>query len=237
MNGVEFSARYSYPPCRLGHCGTRSFPAIFELYLEKKIDQWDLKKELEKFMVPTSYLRLIAEHAKKEPFDYEVVEAFWLGNQLLETVPHKALAQFIKEDLVRAGLKKDRARHLAENLPEKSLAHHSFHAMYIQFVSEKVPRTHNSFDLCRIGYGTVQYASEDFLKLDYRALLYKNKQYFLGKTGKRIRPGFVKDAERGDVVSTHWGAAIEKITERQSRNLENYTQRTISVVNEFNAMV
>ena len=230
MNGIELQARYSYAPCCLGYCGPRSFPAIFEGYLREKIDLSELKKEVDKFVVPCSYRALIAKHTNSDPDSYEVTEALWIGNKMLDNVPALALRDFIKTDLVKTGLDKFRAEKLAKNMPTTIVPHHSFHTLYIQFVSEEVPRDIDSFDQCKIGWGKVIGKTTNTLELEYSQLFF-SKQFYLEKSNKTIKRGFVTDVKIGDFVSTHWGSAVQVITKRQVANLSYYTQKIIDAIN------
>ncbi len=230
-DGIELQAKYSYVPNSFGYCGPKSFYAIYDLYQKGEVDIWDLKKELEKFVIPMSYLKLIASSNGKEIFDYEVVEAFWIGNQLLQNVKFDDLKNFIIHDLVKVGLKKNRAIQLSENLPKNLVPNHFFHVLYIQFITDKVKRHLGNFDNCHIGWGRVKHAGDNYLKLDYFPLLKKSGQYYIGKGSKKVLKGFVKNPLAGDFISVHWGSAIQKLTERQLRNIEYYTNLNLKRIN------
>ncbi|MBI5223554.1 hypothetical protein HY990_03970 [Candidatus Micrarchaeota archaeon] len=233
MNGIELQARYSYTPCSLGYCGTNSFPAVFESYLKGESDQSVLQHELEKFLVPTSYRLLIAKYASADPYSYEVVESLWVGNGLLDSVPESALRTLIRTDLVHAGMRQERAEKLAKQMPSGVTAHHSFHTLYIQFVSDSVPRTLDSFDKCRIGWGRIISQTPGYLELDYVPLLMSNGRYLLGRCNKKISVGFLENSKVGDFVSTHWDTAVTVLTSNQVNNLHKYTKKTIDAVNSL----
>ena len=77
MDGLELAARFSAAPNALGLCG----PKGFRLSAKRQ-----LAAQLKRFLAPYTYLSLIADANGLEPFDYDVTEAFWLGNRLLERV-------------------------------------------------------------------------------------------------------------------------------------------------------
>lgn len=230
--GIELQAKYSFPPNLLGYCGPRSFCSIYDLYKKGEIDIWDLKKELEKFFIPMSYLTLIANSNKKESFDYEVVEAFWIGNSLLKNISHESIKELIEKDLVNYGLKKNRAIKLANNLPKGLLPNHLFHVLYIQFITEKVKKHLGNFDRCRIGWGKIRRTGDKYLTLEYNGLRKRKGEYYIGKGSKKVRKSFVKNPAIRDFVSTHWNNAIQKLTNRQVKNLEYYTNWNLNILNK-----
>jgi len=94
MNGVELAARYAFAPNCHGYCGTPSFSRVL-----KSGNTEAMENELKKFRAHYAYLTLIARANALEPFDKKAVEAFWIGNRLLESVSTQSLRRFIARDL------------------------------------------------------------------------------------------------------------------------------------------
>src|SRR4051812_41969824 len=80
--GALLFARYAYPPNSLGYCG----PAGAEAMLVPGATS-DIERRARQFEGAWAYLQLLAECAGlDDPLDERVVEAYWLGNELLDAV-------------------------------------------------------------------------------------------------------------------------------------------------------
>jgi hypothetical protein len=90
-----------------------------------------------------------------------------------------------------------------------------------------------NFDNCHIGWGKVKWSGEKYVGLEYFPLCMKAGQYFIGHGSKKVLKGFVKNPLVGDFLSVHWGTAIQKITERQVKNLERYTNWNLKQINQM----
>lgn len=105
-NGVSLCASYSLPPNKLGLCGPRkiNMEKLFKttaaaVHLNNILK---LRKILEKFEAVYPYLCFIAKENKiKDPFDVWVVEAYWLGNELLENISYKKFIKFLEKTFSR----------------------------------------------------------------------------------------------------------------------------------------
>jgi len=235
MNGAELAARYAFPPNELGYCGTPSFRSILDGCLAGERKAGALENELKKFHAHYAYLSLIARENDRKPFDPDVVKAFWLGNGLLLNVSRKALRQFIVRDLF--GGKQKSARKLAENLPEGMVPHHSFNVLYINFVTDKVEKTTKNYDSCCIACGRVLSVSgtgarveRDSIILDEAgrfAIRQKTQTIALEQKGVR----FVRPVRAGDLVSIHWGMAIQKLGLKDATALNRYTRMNMDAIN------
>jgi hypothetical protein len=235
MDGSELAARYAFPPNRLGYCGKGSFHSVLLEYSRGKAGAGDLRIELCRFQAHHAYLSLIARENGLNPFDKEVVRAFWIGNRLLESVRPGALRKFIAKDLMK-GEQAARARKLCAHLPEGILPHHSFNVLYINFVSRAVPRTIRNFDSCCITSGKVRSVSGDSAIVMRDSIGYdsgfiikpKKSAVSLSRGGMRFLP----DVEKGDALSVHWGMAIESLSQKNERLLKEYTIKNIRAIND-----
>ncbi|MCX8196869.1 MAG: DUF6390 family protein [Candidatus Micrarchaeota archaeon] len=236
MLGIELAARFALPPNYLSYCGTKSFNSAFLSFLQTG-SQNRLKRELSRFRAHYSYLELIAKANKKDPFDLEVCEAFWIGNRLLDNVGKSQLQKLILGKFCRPGLlSKSEAKKLALSLPDGACPHHSFHALYIHTIKGAIKPTVKNADLCRISWGKVKQKKSGFLFVDSQRLLQKNGKFFLAPFERKVRqscgkffpPSCIK---KGDIVASHWDFAVMKISLRQKEALEFYTTKTIEAVN------
>lgn len=239
MDGAELASYYAFAPNQRGYCGTAGFVRALKRHLAKKGDLSALRRELGGFSAHFAYLSLIARENGLKPFDLDVVRALWTGNSLLENVRPDSLRSFIQKDLFASGQPK-RAKKLCGLLPEGIVPHHSFNVLYINFVSNSVPRTLRNFDSCAITWGKVLSASKDSVRLLRAsigwnrgfALLEKECSIALSRNGIR----FVGELKKGDVVSVHWGMAVEKLASENGRLLEKYTIKNIRAINDSGRM-
>ena len=76
--------RYAYPPNALGYCGPADFAAFREYAAAGVVDP-GLVQLAQAFAGAWPYLELIAHGCGiGDPLDRRVVEAYWVGNGLLD---------------------------------------------------------------------------------------------------------------------------------------------------------
>ena len=126
----QLFARYAFMPNRLTYCGGDDNKALFDYCLAGVTDP-GLVALLKQFSGAMPYLRLIARcNLVADPFDPRVVEAYWLGNELLRKVEMRALYDSLRE---RFG--KQMARSNLElvlgKAPAGACPHHSFHVIEV----------------------------------------------------------------------------------------------------------
>src|SRR5690606_33686545 len=86
ITGTTRFIRYAFMPNRLRYCGGDDNRTLFDYALEM-VREPPLEQMLARFTGALPYLRLIArENGIPDPFDERVVEAYWIGNELLERV-------------------------------------------------------------------------------------------------------------------------------------------------------
>ena len=90
-DGLLLFARYAFMPNRLGFCGGPNERGLFEACAADQSSP-DLRDWARQFEGAYPYLVLIARaNNLTDPLDYRVVEAYWLGNDLLD---HVGMAPF-----------------------------------------------------------------------------------------------------------------------------------------------
>ena len=83
-SGAVLFARYAYPPNALGYCGPENSAELFERAAAGE-DSPGLRRLIRGFDGAWPYLALIAGAAGRvDPLDPDVVEAYWVGNGLLD---------------------------------------------------------------------------------------------------------------------------------------------------------
>lgn len=92
MSGAALFARYAFPPNELGYCGPDGAQVLLEQGLEGS-DGEEIARRARLFDGAWPYLEIIAAAAGlDDPLDRRVVEAYWIGNELLELVDPAACA-------------------------------------------------------------------------------------------------------------------------------------------------
>jgi len=132
--GPLLFARYAFRPNELGYCGGDDARSLFDHVREGVVDG-DVVRLDREFEGAYPYLQLIAaSNGIVDPLDHRVVEAYWLGNELLERIPPAAFGDDLR---VRFRVRTDPSewRWLREHPGLGARAHHSFHVLSV------LPRT------------------------------------------------------------------------------------------------
>jgi len=237
MSGPKIAALYGLIPNRLGFCGPRQ--EILKKFLAGKLGIVDVIPVLEKFEAAYSYYELIAQKNKIKtgPLNKRVVEAYWIGNELLEKVTADDLRQLIIKKFTKPGLlSKKEAEARAKSIPENSKPHHSFHVLILGSITGRVDFAEDTKlkDTCRINWGRVikiPNTKKQKAKITVRCHPLVGKKII--KLGKAVKKEVIWDKEIlsllkiGDWVSLHWNHAIQILRERDIINLHKYTQNTL----------
>jgi len=228
MGGMKMAAQFALMPNNLGHCGSDWFAGVFGRYIAGKAEAWEVKNELRNFDAHFGYLRLIAECNNLKLFDRKVVEAFWLGNRLLEKVERKDMQRLLIEEFKGNGtMTERRTRELAANLPEGTVPHHSFHVLYIGSLNGKFRPSPAHANRCLVRSGRIREVEGEVASVESWSLTgRRTEKLLLSINGIRHE----KDWKKGELVGHHWGMASAKITAEQERNLVRYTVRNLEAV-------
>lgn len=224
-------------PNRLSYCGGDDNTTIFQYALED-VREPPLEAMLRKFTGALPYLRLIAErNGIADPFDDRVVEAYWIGNGLLDGVEARALYDSLRERF-KGQLGARAMEHVAMKAPAGARPHHSFHVFDVWRQTDRDRgAVLATLDACRISWGTVRAADGGELDVERRALILRDGALALGERRReRVARlidgrGFVVSARPGDVVAIHWGWACETLTAAQVTALERWTMHHIALAN------
>lgn len=239
MSGPKLAAIYGLIPNKLGFCGPKQ--TLLKKFLAGDLTIPEILPTLEKFEAAYRYYCLIAEKNKiSSPFNKRVVEAYWLGNELLDKVSVSDLRRLITEKFSAPGLlSKEAAARKAAAIPEDSRPHHSFHVLVLGAVTGSVNFAGNTRlkDTCRIGWGRIV-KIKDSHKITEPGRITVSYSPLTGKKVLGFGPPAKKDlvwdkillpsAEIGDWISFHWNYAIQKLNEENIINLHKYTSNTLN---------
>lgn len=237
LDGMLRFIRYGFMPNRLRYCGGDENRLLFDHAVEEVVDG-GLKSHLQKFTGALPYLQLIARtNGIADPFHPAVVDAYWIGNALLDRVEVRQLYDSL---LARFGKQlQGRTRDLVlGKAPAGARPHHSFHVFDVHNRVGELGPSLATMDHCRISWGTVIEIVGGELVVDRVPLLLDRGKLVLGEpVRERVMRqiegrGFIDDAQVGDVVSIHWGWACEALRYEQHQRLERYTRHHLSLANQ-----
>lgn len=240
--GLLKCARYAAPPNSFSYCGPDK-QVNLKSYLATQTADLGLTEIIKDFGTLYPYLKLIAQENKiSNPFDPKVVEAYWLGNQLLAKVKLRAFANHIVDDLnLKKKAKTGQINPLMEKL-EEGVPHHNFHVMnvFIRTGHQAIKHTLKTMDECRISWGVVTKNSKFKNKIGKQntvitiltePLIYTKEKLVLGNSVEKSVTAEFGNYQEGDIVSFHWGQICERITGIEARRLEYYTKQAINIAN------
>src|SRR5215469_3687187 len=158
-SGAVLFGRYAFAPNRLGYCGPDDNQELLEYVASQSSDAGLLDIE-RRFEGAFPYLCLIAQANNiPDPFDARVVEAYWIGNELLERVDAAPLLSSLRERFSHR-MKPSEFGWLARKLELSARPHHNFHVfdIYVRaglMRNERADIALETMDSCRISWGRV----------------------------------------------------------------------------------
>jgi uncharacterized protein DUF6390 len=231
-------ARYAYPPNALGYCGPQDCGALLE-YADAGVVDGGLRDLARRFDGAWPYLSLIgAANSGADPLDDRVVEAYWLGNPLLERVPGPLLAAHLDDRFAkRAGRGWNDLATLAVS---GGRAHHNFHvfAVYpwvgmLRAGFEEQPLRVLNF--CRVRWGSVLAVHNgESVEVLSSSLRWDGHRLGLGEAEAQramLSAAQARTLRPGDTVALHWDWVCETLTPPQLRRLRHYTATQLRLVN------
>lgn len=226
MSGARLAILYGYVPCQLGLCGPENAKKkkIITKYLKgKKNLENEIKKILKEFKGAYPYYQLIARSNKiGNPLDVKVVEAYWLGNSLLDTIKVSEFKKMIRSSFVPLGKISETK---VKNLPNSALPYHNFHVLFLGSVTGRINLKGKISDVCRVSSGEVKKIKKDFLAVEYKPLKFGKKITLGNRKIKKIKwnKDILPEVKIGDWISMHWNTAIQVLKTEEIENLNKYT--------------
>jgi hypothetical protein len=244
-SGPVLFARFAYPPNALGYCGPGDHVALIEQAGAGAAEAASVDRGLRAlargFDGAWPYLELIAgANHIDDPLDAMVVEAYWIGNDLLDTVDARWLAESLAQRFGhRAGAVWPR---LVEPLPLGARPHHSFHVFGVYpwlglIRSGVVDEPLRVLDRCRVRWGRVEHVGGDLAVVRSRPLVWDGRalrlgpprleEAVLGSGGRRL----ARPMRAGDWCAMHWDWVCDRLDPVQVRALRGWTVRQLAAVN------
>jgi len=191
LDGIIKCIRYAFGPNKLHLCGPDANATISQ-YLTAGFSDGGLTNLLGQFKTMYPYLTSIARVNKiVDPFDEHVVEAYWLGNSLLEKIGKKEFYSHITDNSkIKKTLKPKEFETLASKLQSGAKMHHSFHVFNIwkRLGDGSSYEMLNNMEKCRISWGEVISINGPSIGVRFKPLLLGSEgKLFLGsETEKKI---------------------------------------------------
>lgn len=240
-DGLLRCSRYAFGPNRLHYCGPDA-NAELRAYLDAGATDPGLEHILQAFRTMYPYLRLIADaNGIRDAFDDRVVEAYWVGNRLLDAVGARPLYVHLR-DTQQLGKRLGTAalELLGTKAVRGAVPHHSFHVLDIWKRTGHLEREHTleSMDACRISWGTIRGVDGPAITVERPPLVLQEGRLALGEaTVQRIvrNLGAELDIDSlvpGQIVTMHWGVPCEAISRKQAAELKRRTLDHIRLANE-----
>jgi hypothetical protein len=240
MDGAAAFVRFAYPPNALGYCGPDERRELLE-YGAAGVTDPGLVALARRFEGAWPYLELIA-HANgiADPLDRRVVEAYWIGNRLLERVDPSRLASFLGERF-RDRMGRDVER-LLNAMPAGPRPHHNFHVFGVYpwvglMRTGQFAEPLRIVDRCRIRWGRVVAVADELATVRFRPLTWDGSALALGQPREEQAVwrtdgyGFVRDLRPGDTVALHWDWVCDRLSPRRLATLRHHTARHLAIAN------
>ncbi len=237
LDGTLLFIRYAFMPNRLRYCGGDDNTTLFQHAIAGESDA-GVPPLLRKFTGAYPYLALIARaNGIADPFDRRVVEAYWIGNALLERVEVRQLYDSLRERFGKQ-LSVRTLDLVVGKAPAGARPHHSFHVFDVHSRAGELEHSLDTMDNCRISWGRVTAIDGPVFVVERRPLLLEAGKLALGPvrsariTRQVADRGFADRALVGDWLSIHWGWACDILDDGQVRSLERYTMHHLALANQ-----
>jgi hypothetical protein len=236
MDGVALCARFSLATNRLQFCGPSDAEPTLYAAITEGLGLDRARATLSRFEALFPYLEAIGARHGLDPFDERVVEAYWVGNSLLDPFGREEFRKIL-DALVLRGLPRATAARLSEHLPARPLPHHAFHVSFVGVgeVTGHVATTLANIESCRPAAARVTRVEAGSLEVDRPRLEVVDRKLVLGPTRAewlRFDPRILPSVKPGDSVAVHWGLPALVLSSDQRTSLEQYTGRSIESANE-----
>lgn len=241
-SGLVLCTRFAIPPNLLHLCGPEKQNDLAWYAKTGKTDK-GTEEIISRFSTLYPYVQFIArENGIRNPFSKKTIEAYWIGNNLLDTTVVSHFYTHLSDQIsLKKKLGRKKFHALFENTASRNLIpHHSFHVLNIYRRTGNIDSAHTlaTMDACLINWGKILEISKRYLTVSTQPLVYNNDTLCFGKPVNRNiilqeKNDAVKfDLSAGDYVSYHWGKFCTKLTPFQLKNLIKYTNISLKMANQ-----
>lgn len=236
MDGVALCARFSIATNRLQFCGPSDAEPTLYAAITRAAELDRARAALTRFEALYPYLEAIGTKHGLDPFDERVVEAYWLGNSLLDAFDRDDFARILVA-LVRRGLPRSTAARLTDHLPQRPVPHHAFHVSFVGVgeVTGHVETTVANMELCRPSSASVVAVGPKQLEVERATLGWAGDRLTLSPPAPAslpYDPQILPDVRAGDHVAVHWNHPALQLNGQQLGALAYWTARSLEAANQ-----
>ncbi len=236
-HGPSLFASFAFPPNALGYCGPS------DSGLTEGLVSVDAAAELahiaQQFEGAWPYLELIGGCVGRDPLDQKVVEAYWIGNELLDEIDMLVWGNSLDERFRhRAG---DSWSTLESEIPDGK-PNHAFHVFCAYpwvglLKSGHTDQALSVIDQCRIRWGSVVSNNEAGVVVESNPLTWDGARLAMGPLRKEVvRRSLASSVlEVGERVALHWDYVCGRLTPVQLAYLKRLTRLHLGIANRSQA--
>jgi hypothetical protein len=232
--GPELFCRYAQPPNLLGYCGPDDSDGVTSVAGGLTVPVKEVQRVAQSFNGAWPYLELIAAMTGKTPLSEEVVEAYWIGNGLLDRVPLHTWGNSVSDRFRQQA--EGRWEAVEDALNRGGVPNHAFHVFcvypWVGLLREGfVGPSLKVLDRCRISWGRVVAVGEMAI-VARRPLGWDDNTLSPGEPVEepfRTPPGLVLSP--GDIVSLHWDFICDRLSQGGRRRLQTVHDEHLAIAN------
>jgi hypothetical protein len=231
LGAVRF-AQYAYPPNELGYCG----PAGARMMLAPEATA-EIGRRARQFEGAWAYLELIAAvTGSDDPLSPEVVDAYWVGSDLLDAIEPQAVVSHL-ENRFRGQIGGTWREAAARAVP-----HHSFQVFEVypwaRLLREGKPPAPavRVLDRCRIRVGEVVALEGEEVSVLCRPLEWDGRELTEGDAvTEQARwavdgQSLIEPPAVGTTVALHWDWVCDEISTQQAERIKAMELRVLAAV-------
>lgn len=240
--GAAMFARFAYPPNQLGYCGPNEGGDLRAYGSGELVPDRGLDQLARGFDGAWPYLELLAGAAgTDDPLDHRVVEAYWIGNELLDRVATADWGWHLADRFApRCGRQ---LRSITDTVGHGSVANHAFHVLgvypWVGLLREGRGGAEplRVIDRCRIRWGVVRESFGGMALVETRPLVWDGRLTPGPPRTEEVRADFVADLVPDEIVAMHWDWVCQRLDRRQEAMLRRVTAAQLGVTNRRPAPV
>lgn len=235
QRGLVTCLRYAHAPNSLHLCGPEKQGNLSHYFLNT-VTTNETVELLKQFSTLYPYLRFIASENKiPDPFDPSIVEAYWIGNNLLHTIPISAFIHHVNTSFsIEKKLSYKMKTALYNAIGQGGYPNHAFHVINVYRRTGANPDMHTlaSINACLIQAGTVTSIHKTHFVVRTNPIILRNSQLCYGSQTTTIityNPTDIiaKKVRVSDIISFHWQQFCSRLSPQQTKTLMLYTLKAL----------
>jgi len=233
-SGAELFCLYAQPPNLLGYCGPADRDAVAAVAGGLALPADEAARLASTFDGAWPYLELIGGFTSESPLSRRVVEAYWIGGGLADSIPLRVWGSSVSDRFRRQAEGRWEAVESAIN--SGGAPSHAFHVFcvypWVGLLREGfVGPSLQVLDRCRVGWGRVA-AAGDIVTVTRRPLVWEGDTLRPGEAvDEPFRPPAGAELRVGDMVSLHWDWVCERLDKARAERLRRVHDAHLAIAN------